>query len=272
MTLVRRTLAVLATLLLAAGISAAPASAEPVITITFVRHAESEANAAGVIDTSVPGAPITPKGEQQAKEAAAALSRTPHDGIYASTIIRTQQTAQPLADELGEQITVLPGLREIEAGVFEGRSDADAINGYFQPLRQWLAGDRLARIPGSVDGNEFDARFDESVDDIYRSGRAASRRVLPRCRDFDVDDDERPQSPARARRKPTADQHRPRHRRRQPGGWLDAPRLERNEDRLDPSATRCSRRSSLAARPSSAHQARAASWPPSSRGTAASAH
>ncbi len=170
MTLVRRTLAVLATLLLAAGISAAPASAEPVITITFVRHAESEANAAGVIDTSVPGAPITPKGEQQAKEAAAALSRTPHDGIYASTIIRTQQTAQPLADELGEQITVLPGLREIEAGDFEGRSDADAINGYFQPLRQWLAGDRLARIPGSIDGNEFDARFDESVDDIYRSG------------------------------------------------------------------------------------------------------
>ena len=169
MTLVRRTLAVLATLLLAAGTSAAPASAEPVITITFVRHAESEANAAGVIDTSVPGAPITPKGEQQAKEAAAALSRTPHDGIYASTIIRTQQTAQPLADELGEQVTVLPGLREIEAGVFDGRSDADAINGYFEPLRQWLAGDRLARIPGSVDGNEFDARFDESVDDIYRS-------------------------------------------------------------------------------------------------------
>ena len=88
----RRTLAVLATLFIAAGITAAPASAEPVITITFVRHAESEANAAGVIDTSVPGAPITPKGEQQAKEAAAALSRTPHDGIYASTIIRTQQT------------------------------------------------------------------------------------------------------------------------------------------------------------------------------------
>ena len=33
-----------------------------------------------------------------------------------------------------------------------------------------MAGDRLARIPGSIDGNEFDARFDESVDAIYRSG------------------------------------------------------------------------------------------------------
>ena len=167
----RRTLAVLVALLLAAGITAAPASAEPVITITFVRHAESEGNARGVIDTSVPGLPLTVKGEQQAKEAAAQLSRTPHDGVYASSMIRTQQTAQPLADELGEQITVLPGLREIEAGDFEGRSDADAITGYFQPLQQWLAGNRFARIPGSIDGNGFDARFDESVDAIYRSGR-----------------------------------------------------------------------------------------------------
>jgi len=167
----RRPLAVLVALFIAAGFTAAPASAEPVITITFVRHAESEANAAGVIDTSVPGPPITPKGEQEAKEAAVALSGTPHDGIYASTLIRTQQTAQPLADELGEQITVLPGLREIEAGDFEGRSDPAAIFGYFQPLRQWVAGDRLARIPGSIDGNEFDGRFDESVEAIYRSGQ-----------------------------------------------------------------------------------------------------
>jgi broad specificity phosphatase PhoE len=166
-----RGLAVLFALLLAAGLVAAPASAEPVITITFVRHAESEGNASGVIDTSVPGPPITQKGEQQAKEAATQLSRTPHDGLYASSMIRTQQTAQSLADELGEQIDVLPGLREIEAGEFEGRSDADAISGYFQPLQQWLAGNRSARIPGSIDGNEFDARFDDAVDAIYRSGQ-----------------------------------------------------------------------------------------------------
>ena len=82
-----------------------------------------------------PDLPLTAKGEQQAKEAAAQLSRTPHDGVYASTMIRTQQTAQPLADELGEQITVLPGLREIEAGDFEGtRPTPAAIAAYFQPF------------------------------------------------------------------------------------------------------------------------------------------
>ena len=46
-----------------------------------------------------------------------------------------------------------------------------AFDGYFQPLQQWLAGNRSARIPGSIDGDEFDARFDEAVDAIYRSGQ-----------------------------------------------------------------------------------------------------
>ena len=153
-----------------AGLVAAPASAASVITITFVRHGESEGNASGFIDTSVPGPSLTPKGQQQAKAIAAKLGRAKHDGIYASSMIRTQQTAQFLADELGLPIVVLPGLREIEAGDFEGQAEQGAVDGYLQPLKQWLAGDRSARIPGSVDGNEFDARFDEAVDAVYASG------------------------------------------------------------------------------------------------------
>ena len=43
----------------------APASAAPVITVTFVRHAESEGNAGGLIDTSVPGPSLTPKGNSR---------------------------------------------------------------------------------------------------------------------------------------------------------------------------------------------------------------
>ena len=171
MAILRRTLAAVVVLVLAASVSAAPASAAPVITITFVRHAESEANASGIIDTTVPGPSLTPKGEQQAKDAAVQLSRDPNDGIYASSMIRTQQTAHPLADELGQQIVVLPGLREIEAGDFEGQSERDASAGYLQPLEQWLQGNRSVRIPGSIDGNEFDARFDDAVDTVYRSGQ-----------------------------------------------------------------------------------------------------
>ena len=86
---------------------------------------------------------MTPKGEQQAKDVAAVLSQTPHDGIYASSMIRTQQTAQPLADELGMQIVVLPGLREIEAGVFEGQPERDSASN--SP-----AAGRLPRSPAPI--------------------------------------------------------------------------------------------------------------------------
>lgn len=167
----RRTLGALATLMLAACLTAAPAAAaDPDITITFVRHGESQGNASGRADTSVPGPSLTPLGEQQAKEAAVALMRSPHDGVYASTMIRTQQTAQPFADDLREQIVVLPGLREIEAGDFEGQPEQDGASGFYQTLNQWMKGDRDARIPGSIDGNEFNARFTDAVNEIYRSG------------------------------------------------------------------------------------------------------
>lgn len=67
MSTLRRIFGVLAALMLASSFVAASASASPEITVTFVRHGESEGNLSGFIDTSVPGPSLTPKGEQQAK-------------------------------------------------------------------------------------------------------------------------------------------------------------------------------------------------------------
>jgi broad specificity phosphatase PhoE len=142
----------------------------PSITLTFVRHAQSEGNVSGLIDTAVPGPDITAKGEQQAKQVAEALRGKDFDGIYASSMVRTQQTAAPLAEDLGEQVDVLPGLREIAAGWFEGTPEADAASTYFLAPAQWLQGFRQARIPGSVDGNEFNEDFTAAVQQISASG------------------------------------------------------------------------------------------------------
>jgi len=125
---------------------AAHAADHHTIVLTFIRHAQSAANAAGVIDTSVPGPDITALGYGQAVAVATQLSTNRYDGIYASTIVRTQETAAPLAQALGEPVTVLPGLREIEAGQNEGRPEANAQQ--FPAPSAWLHGDRTARIPG----------------------------------------------------------------------------------------------------------------------------
>jgi broad specificity phosphatase PhoE len=142
----------------------------PSITLTFVRHAQSEGNASGLVDTAVPGPPITAEGQRQAQAAADKLRGKDFDGIFVSSMVRTQQTAAPLAKDLDKQVEVLPGLREIDAGRFEGTPEADAASTYFLAPMSWLAGDRDARIPDSVDGNEFNDAFTGAVQKIYDSG------------------------------------------------------------------------------------------------------
>jgi len=154
-------------------IGSATAWAAETMTLTFIRHAESQANHDGIIDTSVPGPHITdPTGQQQAQLIAEALAPNDHDGIYASNMIRTQETAQPLATLLSLPIVVLPGLREISAGIFEGSSEDDGLGrlGYALAPALWTLGLRSVPVLGATDGNDFDARVDEAIRVIYDSG------------------------------------------------------------------------------------------------------
>jgi broad specificity phosphatase PhoE len=153
-------------------VSALPAWAAQSMTLTFVRHGESEANAAGVIDTSVPGPNLTALGQQQALAVAVTLAPNDYGSIYASSMVRTQQTAVPLAQVLGLPVVVLPGLREISAGVFEGQSEDVGLGriGYVLAPVAWTLGARFVPVPGAEDGNAFDARVDDAVQTIYDSG------------------------------------------------------------------------------------------------------
>jgi hypothetical protein len=95
---------------------------EKPIVIDFVRHGQSTGNAAGLFDTAVPGSGLTQLGQQQAQAIAYELAgQGPYAGIFASQLIRTQETAAPLANLLGiNNVQVLPGLNEISAGDFDG--------------------------------------------------------------------------------------------------------------------------------------------------------
>jgi broad specificity phosphatase PhoE len=140
------------------------------ITLTFIRHAQSEGNASGVIDTEVPGPGLTPEGQAQAQQ----LAHGRHDfnAVYASTMARAQQTAAPLAAELGKQVEVLPGLQEINAGWYNGKPDSMASSTYLLAPADWLNGDLQDSIPGSVSGKEFNESFTAAVNKIYSSGHS----------------------------------------------------------------------------------------------------
>lgn len=151
--------------------AALPASAAELMRVTFVRHGQSAGNASGLIDTSTPGPVVTPLGQQQSRAIVGVLGDNNYDAVYASTMVRTQLTAAPMSQYLGLPIQVLAGLQEIEAGVFEGTPESQAQSGYgLYPLAWSIQGNRDLRIPGSIDGNEFDARVDGALKTIYDNG------------------------------------------------------------------------------------------------------
>lgn len=154
--------------LLLAACSGAPNQRN--ITMTFIRHGETQANAEGIAATTVPGPPLTEVGQEQAATLADKLKDGGFDGVYASQMVRTQQTAAPLAKALGEQVTVLPGLNEISAGWFEGVSMKETSSTLLLGPEGWLRGDRRYGIPGSVDGDEFNQAFTAAVQKMYDSG------------------------------------------------------------------------------------------------------
>jgi broad specificity phosphatase PhoE len=141
------------------------------ITLTFVRHAQSEANASGIIDTSEPGPGLSPEGKGQAEQVAHQLARNNYDGVYASIMVRAQQTAAPLASELGKKVEVLQGLQEINAGWYNGKPVSMAPSTYLLAPADWLNSDVQNSIPGSISGKEFNDRFTGAIQKIYDSGQ-----------------------------------------------------------------------------------------------------
>lgn len=169
----RRSLKLLLAALTAATLFVITAIPAVAMTVTFVRHGESEANAAHTIDNSIPGAHLTPLGQTQAQAVAAALtaSGVDHDAIYTSNMVRTSETAAPFAAATGLTPTALPGFREIGAGWFEGSSESGLGGiGYVLAPALWTLGARSLPVPGGGDGSAFDARMDAALKLVEDSG------------------------------------------------------------------------------------------------------
>jgi probable phosphoglycerate mutase len=143
--------------------------------LLLLRHGQTHSNVSGALDTGLPGADLTDLGRAQAQAAGEVLSERSIDAIYCSTLVRTQQTAAPLAERLGLRPTILEGLRELSAGDLEMRTDTDSGLAYQDVLVKWLLeGDLEARLPGGESADNFLSRFDTAVEEI----RAAGHRTV----------------------------------------------------------------------------------------------
>lgn len=138
--------------------------------LLLLRHGQTHGNTQGALDTGFPGNDLTDLGVRQAEAAARVLAEDPPAAIYVSTLVRTQQTAAPLAAALGLEPVVREGLREISAGDYEMATDHDSILGYIGTVADWIEGRTETRMAGGELGTEFLARYDDVVREIVDAG------------------------------------------------------------------------------------------------------
>ena len=121
----------------------------------YLRHGETEANAAGTIAGSL-DVELTTLGRDQARLAARALESEPITAIYASPLRRARETAQPIAEALGLPVTILEEIAERNWGALEGMPRGSHVRGIKPPgaespeafMRRVLSG--FARIDAAM--------------------------------------------------------------------------------------------------------------------------
>lgn len=144
--------------------------------LLLIRHGQTPGNVLGQLDTAHPGPGLTALGERQAAALARSLANEQIDLLYASTLIRTQITARPLATVRGLGIEVLAGLREIEAGSLEKHTDRESHMRYLGTVFAWSAGELDRRMPAGPSGHDFFARYDAAIARIAAAADGAGIR------------------------------------------------------------------------------------------------
>lgn len=141
--------------------------------LLLIRHGQTPANVRGELDTGAPGPGLTSVGVSQAASVPGALRIERVDRVFCSSLIRTHETAEPLAASRGLEVTVLAGAHEIEAGHLEMATDHESFRRYFETCIAWGVGDLDRAMPGAYSGRAFLERFDASVAEAAQFNTAA---------------------------------------------------------------------------------------------------
>jgi ribonuclease H / adenosylcobalamin/alpha-ribazole phosphatase len=126
-------------------------------TFYFVRHGESEGNAARIF-TGQSDSPLTARGREQAEAVAEELAKVKFDRIVSSDLSRTRDTAEAIAKRHRIAVEVVPALREIDVGERTGKDfdETAGMPGWTDDgFVAWPGGETLdqvlARTLGAID-------------------------------------------------------------------------------------------------------------------------
>jgi 2,3-bisphosphoglycerate-dependent phosphoglycerate mutase len=137
--------------------------------VVLVRHGASAAAVPGEPFESLEGQsdpPLAPEGERQAEAVAERLGGESFAGLFVTPLRRTAQTAAPLAARTGLEPVVVPELREVRLGEWEGgelRIRAAQRDPLFFEV---IEAERWDVIPGAEPAEEFAARVRAGLESV----------------------------------------------------------------------------------------------------------
>ncbi len=147
---------------------AVPADATEVV---LVRHGASQAHVPGERFPTIEGGhsdpPLSPEGEQQARRVGARLAAgPPPHALFVTPLQRTGQTAAPLMAATGLEPTVVPELREVHLGEWEGGELRVRLTHGDPLIGELFAQERWSVIPGAEDQEAYAARVGAGLERV----------------------------------------------------------------------------------------------------------
>lgn len=133
--------------------------------LLLVRHGQStwndERRIQGQLDP-----PLSSLGREQARRVAARLAGRRFEAFYASDLARTRETAAEISAAIGREPELLPELREVMLGEWEGLRADEIEARYPREWEQWRAHPSWDIPPGGESAADFEARVHRVIDDI----------------------------------------------------------------------------------------------------------
>lgn len=146
-------------------------------TVYFIRHGTTDNNIAGRFQ----GRSDIPLGEKGLRQAACLGERFAHvplDAVYTSPLQRAYQTAQGVCAQLPLEPICWDGLREIDGGVLEGRTNDENIREYPEVMRTFREQPAKFCPPHGESAEQVHARVMQAIEEIIAKERGKTIAIV----------------------------------------------------------------------------------------------
>lgn len=140
----------------------------PVLTLTLVRHGQTDYNATQRVQGRGIDSDLNELGRWQAERLAERLAAERFDALFTSSLRRTHQTAAPLVARRPDLIpSALPDLDEMDWGRYEGSPASEEVRAtYRRYVARWEEGDFDLAVTGGESPRDVEIRARRAIAQI----------------------------------------------------------------------------------------------------------